>query len=83
MTRVLPAALETAEINIELWHRRFSHVGLDNVCQTQKVTRGLEFKEEKEEVLQTKLCELCELAKPICHVRKLVRPKRRVLHIFD
>ena len=82
MPALLPAALRTAGIDIELWHRRFGHLGLDNLRQTQRITRGMELR-KREEALQMKLCEPCEMAKPIRHVRKTVRPERCVLRIFD
>ena len=82
MPALLPAALRTAGIDIKLWHRRFGHLGLDNLRQTQRITRGMEVR-KREETLQMKLCEPCEMAKPICHVRKTVHPERCVLRIFD
>ena len=44
----LPAALEQAKPSLALWHRRLGHIGLKNVRKTQKITKGIQFKEQGE-----------------------------------
>lgn len=64
-----PAAIETAIPNIELYHRRFAHLSLANVRATQQITTGMKFTENTDPT-ETKVCEPCELAKPLRHTRK-------------
>ena len=66
---VFPAALETAPPNIELYHRRFGYLRLDNVRATLKIITRIEFTENKEPEV-TKVCNSCELAKLTRYTRK-------------
>lgn len=49
----------------ELWHRRFGHMGYDNLArlQQQDMVRGITVSEKEFKAAQSELCEPCVLAK--------------------
>ena len=60
-----PASLEKVQPNIELFHRRFGHLSLDNIRATKKIVTGMEFQDSEKKPLYEKVCEPCELGRPI------------------
>lgn len=66
---VLPAAIEKAPIDIELWHRRFGHLGLETLRQTQNMVKGLIF-QKKTPPLVTRVCDPCEKGRPLKFINK-------------
>jgi hypothetical protein len=63
--KALPASLEKIQPNIELFHQRFGHLSLDNIQATRKMVTGMEFKDLEKEPPYEKICEPCELRRPI------------------
>jgi hypothetical protein len=61
---ILPAAIEQKNIDIELWHRRLCHLGLDNVRKTKDMVNGISYSKEGT-AIATRLCQPCEEAKPM------------------
>jgi hypothetical protein len=55
------------KLDIDLWHRRLGHLGLDNVRKTAGITRGVDYKDNSSK----SPCEPCSLAKPVRHTRKV------------
>lgn len=76
-----PAALEKAEPNIELWHRRLGHLSLDSIRKTKEMVKGLDFKKKESPPLVTRICEPCEKGRPIRKVRKSTN--HIALHALD
>ncbi|XMA13681.1 hypothetical protein WAI453_006472 [Rhynchosporium graminicola] len=73
----LPAAVEQATVDIELWHRRMCHASFDVVRRTQSMVTGMKFTELK--TGRTRLCVPCEKGRPIRKVNKVsarARPAR-------
>lgn len=67
----LPAALQKGKPTFELMHRRFGHISHDSLKRTMAVVTGFnKFTLPEEDHVGTKLCEPCELAKPIRRTRK-------------
>ena len=66
---VLPAAIEKAPIDIELWHRRFGHLGLDTVKATQGMVKGLIY-QKKTPPTETRVCDPCEKGRPLKFINK-------------
>jgi hypothetical protein len=65
--------------NIDVWHRRLSHISLDNVKKTAQITNGIEISNSN---LSTKtICEPCIMSKSVRTQSRV--PQRRALHAFD
>ena len=77
----LPAALERAEPNIELWHRRLGHLSFGSIQKTKKLVKGLDFKEKDTPPTVIRLCDLCKKGRLIRHVRRQI--DYRPLHALD
>ncbi|CZS97184.1 uncharacterized protein RAG0_06335 [Rhynchosporium agropyri] len=59
----LPAVVEQATVDIELWHRRIYHASFDVVHRTQSMVTSMKFTELK--TSRTRLCALYEKGRPI------------------
>jgi hypothetical protein len=69
---------------IRLWHRRFGHLGLDNVQKTSKIVKGIKLKKNKfvnQKDKDLRLCDLCEKEKATRHVQKHTEPHN--LKVFN
>ncbi|KAK6586176.1 hypothetical protein PZA11_001233 [Diplocarpon coronariae] len=64
----LPAAIENGPLDIELWHRRLGHAGLQTVRKTQSAVTDMQIKETKSG--KTRICAPCEKGRPLRHVNK-------------
>ena len=70
----LPAAIEKAPIDIELWHRRMCHAGFQAIRDTQGSVVGMKFKETK--TGRTRVCAPCEKGRPVRKTnKKSARPR--------
>ena len=54
-------------LDIDLWHKRLGHLGLENVRKTAVITRGIKYTDDP----TASLCEVCSLAKPLRTTRKV------------
>ena len=79
----LPARLtdnkEPKGLDIKLWHARLGHLGMQNVCKIAEITKGIRISNLNTQ--GKKICEACELAKPLRHTRKVVT--KRVFDAFE
>ena len=66
---VLPAAIEKAPVDIELWHRRLGHLNFDTVKATQGMVKGLIY-QKKTPPTVTRLCDPCEKGRPLKFINK-------------
>lgn len=64
----LPAAIEIAAQDIELWHRRLGHAGFEVIRNTRGMVTGMKFSEHK--TGRTRLCAPCEKGRPIRKINK-------------
>jgi hypothetical protein len=71
----MPAAIQEAAIDIDLWHRRLGHMSLDNVKLTQKMTKGLQYKQQTTIPNVSITCDPCEKGKPYRGTRKHANPR--------
>ena len=76
----LLAALEQAKPFLALQYRRLGYISLKNVRKTQKITKGIQFKEQGE-LQETILYEPYELRKPIRYTRRTTL--KRPLNLLD
>ncbi len=79
---VLPAAIEKAPIDIELWYRRLGHLGLESVKATQRMVTGLHF-QKKTPPSVTRVCDPCEKGRPLKFINKKAvrRAKEALEHV--
>ena len=66
-------------LDIDLWHKRLGHLGLDNVRKTAEITKGIRYQDNESE--SDSPCEACSLAKPLRTTRKI--SKKRVFKALD
>ena len=78
VTVAMPATLQDKNLTLDLWHRRLGHLSLRNIKETEKLTTGISYNEKNAPPKLSNICEPCELAKPLRHVRKSTnsRPRR-------
>jgi hypothetical protein len=57
-------------LDIDLWHKRLGHLGLDNVRKTAELTRGIKLNDNPS-ASSALPCEACSLAKPARTTRKV------------
>ena len=73
-------------VSVRLWHRRFGHLGLENVQKTSRIVKGMVIRKEElsateQEDEDLRLCDPCERGKAKRRVRRHIEP--RDLSIFD
>jgi hypothetical protein len=59
------------KLDIDLWHKRLGHLGLENVRKTAVITRGIKYNDNP----SVSPCEACSLAKPLRTTRKVISTK--------
>ena len=65
--------LESAELTLDDWHRRFGHISMDMIEATAKVSTGLKYVKLQEKM--TRICDPCENSTPTNSVRRYVDHK--------
>ena len=66
-------------LDIDLWHKRLGHLGLDNVRKTAEITKGIRYQDNESE--SDSPYKACSLAKPLRTTRKIL--KKRVFKALD
>ena len=66
-------------LDIDLWHKRLGHLGLDNIRKTAEIMKGIRYQDNKSE--SDSPYKACSLAKPLCTTYKIL--KKRVFKALD
>ncbi|CCU76267.1 Gag-Pol polyprotein [Blumeria hordei DH14] len=71
---ILMPVLSARNETVNIWHKRFAHISLQNLQKTQKIVNDLPIHEVKGE-LSPRVCESCELSKSHRTSRKYVESR--------